>query len=82
VKPAKVSKTGKVKAAGLVDDLTTAAGIYAAMVKQASGSTREPTNDEHEDMDGLDRTDYWQYGYEAALREFAARINVAVSVEQ
>ncbi len=72
-----MTKKIKPMAVVLPDDLSTVTGIHAAMVKQASTCPREPTVQEHDGMDGLDRIDYWQYGYRAALQEFAARINEA-----
>lgn len=54
-----------------MNDLTTPAGIRDALLRVDS---REPTDDEHEGMDGLDRCDYFQRGYETALREFALRL--------
>lgn len=79
VKATTATKTaGKAKPGGATgDDLTSVVGIHVAMVKQAKGHTREPTNKEHDGMDGLDRIDYWQYGYRTALEEFAARIVAA-----
>jgi len=53
--------------------LTTVEAIKAALAKAAERG-RKPTAEEHEDMDGFDRVDFFVGGYEAALREFADRI--------
>ncbi len=61
------------------DDLTTAPGIYVAMIKP---SGRHPTNEENIAFDGWNRSEFFCEGYRAALREFAARISSAGSQPQ
>jgi hypothetical protein len=62
------------KKRGKGPELTTVAGIRAALFK-AARRPRDLTNYEvNQALDGLDRLNYWSDGYSKALREFAKRL--------